>query len=307
MDNLLKFSNHLVSQDRSRRTIAEYTSALRAFAAFFENRSGQQFAPHLITALDIRDYRQYLLDARIAPATINVRLAAIRAYCRWAQLAGVIASNPAQNIKAIARTKSAPKWLTRPEQNALLRAAEQHTQLGQLRASGDPTAPGAIWPVRDRAIVALLLHAGLRISEAANLTLSDIEIGERSGSVIVADGKGHKSRTIPLNKDARAALRAWLKVRPTSTSNSVFISQKSGSLCQRAIANIITGLAAQANLNLNPHSLRHSFAKNLVDAGVDLRTVADLMGHSSLETTRLYTMPGAADKQSAVERIAWND
>lgn len=210
----------------------------------------------------------------------------------------------------VKQAERAPKWLTRQEQYALLRAVEQEVQLGELRAKGDTSAPGAIWPKRDRALVRLLLAAGLRLSEAAALRLADVEIKPRSGSVTVRSGKGNKRRVVPLNADARKALGEWLEISRSARNDeeALFLSQKGGALSGRAMAEAVATLGGKAGLEgLHPHILRHSCAKNLVDQGIGIEKVAMILGHESLETTRLYTMPSEGDLQAAVEATCWED
>jgi site-specific recombinase XerD len=125
---------------------------------------------------------------------------------------------------------------------------------------------------------------------------------------VYAAGKDARPRTVPLNHDARTALQAWLDVRPEDASEALFLSQKGGRLSSRAISNVIAKFADPAGLEgVSPHTLRHSFAKNLVDADVGLEKVATLLGHESLETTRLYTQPSKADLQAATEKVAWKE
>ena len=190
-----------------------------------------------------------------------------------------------------------PRWLTRAEQFALLRAAQEATQSTMLRSR------------RDEAIIVLLLNTGLRLSEIEALNLSDLEINARSGTVRVRQGKGCQARTVPLNHAARTALQAWLEVRPAEDDDKpVFWSQKGGRWGARASANVVGKLANQAQLSaVSPHALRHSFAKNLVDAAVGLEKVATLLGHASLDTTRIYTQPSATDLQPATEKVTWQE
>jgi len=142
----------------------------------------------------------------------------------------------------------------------------------------------------------LLLNTGLRLGETEALNLNDVGINARSGNVRVRRGKGRRARTVPLNHDARTVLQAWLDVRPEDTDNALFLSQKGGRLSSSAISNVIAKFADRTGLDdVSPHTLRHSFAKNLVDADVGLEKVATLLGHESLETTRLYTQPSKAD------------
>jgi site-specific recombinase XerD len=313
MSTLEPFTTWLEEQDRSPRTVRAYSIALRDFTTWFRQTTGQEIAPEHITPLDVKQYRQHLTAVRrLKPATVNNYLAGIRAYARWARQTGRAEHDPTNGIKSIRETTRAPRWLTRPEQYALLRTVKQRVQVGDLRAKGDPTRPSAIWPRRDLALVTLLLNTGLRLSEIAALHLDDIEISERSGSVQVRSGKGNKARSVPLNRDVRGALQQWLDARreidPNQEHEHLFLSQKGGPLSTRAIGSRVSILAKKAGLeDVSPHTLRHCLGKNLVDAGVGLEKVATLLGHESLETTRLYTTPSEADLQEATERVTWGD
>lgn len=308
MLDLTAFTTWLQAQDRSPRTVRAYTAALRDFAAWFTARTGKALAPAHITPLDVKAYRQHLVEVRRRkPATVNNYLAGVRAYARWAKRTGQAEHDPTNGVKAIAQQDAAPHWLARPEQFALLRAVEEEVQLGELRAKGDVTHPALIWSRRDKALLVLLLNTGLRLAEAASLRLDAVELRERSGQVEVI-GKGQKARSVPLNRDARQALAAWLAVRPASDCDALFLSQKGGALSARGMAFRVTALAERAGLKeVSPHTLRHSFAKNLIDAGVSIEKVAKLLGHGSLETTRLYTTPSEADLQAATERVSWGE
>jgi integrase/recombinase XerC len=308
------FVTYLRAQDRSAATIRGYRIGVETFQTWFEQTTGQALAPALITPLDVRAFKAHLQKS-LKANSVNHYLAGLRAFCAWALASGKAEHNPVTNIKLVKQAGCAPKWLTRTEQFALLRATEQAVQLGELRAKGNATAPSAVWPKRDRAIIRLLLAAGLRLSEAAALRLADVEIKPRSGVVTVRQGKGNKRRVVPLNADARKAVSEWLDVRPLSIPPSggeevtaLFVSQKGGALSARAMAEVVTGLGAKAGLEgLHPHLLRHSCAKNLVDQGIGIEKVAMILGHESLETTRLYTMPSEADLQAAVEATCWED
>lgn len=131
----------------------------------------------------------------------------------------------------------------------------------------------------------MLLGAGLRISEAAALTVSDIEMNDRSGSVYVRARKGMKSRSLPLSVHVRKALGAYLKIRTNEDRNCLLLSRR-GPLPERGIHAIVKKYAYEARLeDVTAHTLRHSFARNLVDAGTPLDQVATLPGHESLDTT----------------------
>ena len=155
---------------------------------------------------------------------------------------------------------------------------------------------------RDECLVKLLLNTGIRVEEAVALRWSDIQIRERSGTLIVRKGKGRKQRSIPLNAEARAALSELRYIAP-NRAPEVLHGQR-GPLSIRGVQAALARYGALAKIpECTPHVLRHSFGKNLADAGTPIQVIADLMGHESLETTRRYVQPGHDDLAAAVERI----
>ena len=229
------------------------------------------------------------------PASINRKLEALRRFCRWAHTSGRLRTNVAAELR-LARTSrgTRPKGLVAPEVQALLRAA------GQSRRA---------LARRNYAVVQLLLQAGLRVSEAAALRLEDLEIHERQGRVHIR-GKGNKERYVPLNATARRALHAYLDVREaTGTQDPVFLSETGAALSVRSIQSLITELARRAHLSRTPvsaHTLRHTFALGYLKQNPGkLVEFATLLGHESLDTTAIYTLPSEEDL-AEVERSSYN-
>lgn len=123
---------------------------------------------------------------------------------------------------------------------------------------------------------------------------------DRKGSVTVRDGKGGKHRLVPLNVEARGALNDWLAVRPNVSEGALFIGQRGEPLRPRAAQRQLALYGRRAGVEVTPHALRHTFAKNLIDSGVSIEKVAALLGHANLNTTRVYVMPGERDLEEAV-------
>jgi site-specific recombinase XerD len=159
---------------------------------------------------------------------------------------------------------------------------------------------------RDKAIALLPLYAGTRIAEVAALDVPDVRLSARKGDIYLV-GKGEKSRTVPLHVRLREALAAWLEERPScpgaDDTAALLLSRRGTRMTTDALADVITAITRAAGLDddVTSHILRHTFGTELVRSGVDLVTVAELMGHASLETTRLYTRPSASDVQRAVD------
>lgn len=281
------FISFLQQQDRSQRTIQGYTSDLQSFAAWFYQSNGEKLTEKNLTPTDVREYRQWLVSRGAAPATINRHLATLRVF---AQLSGM-----SIDVKGVEEQSLAPRWLDRKEQAALVRETEKAINVAK-------TEPAKVQAIRDKAIIILLMNSGLRISELCDLYMKDVELTERKGRLTVRQGKGGKHREIPLNSPARDALKAWMKVH--AKSDSLFEGKRGDRLSPSGVYRRLVELARRANIeDVSPHTLRHTFSKNLVDSGVGLERVAALLGHANLNTTRIYTTPGKRDLEKAVEQL----
>lgn len=288
-DLLERFAQHLLGEGKSAHTLRAYARDLRLFAEWFQLSNGKPLTPAALTPIDARQYRAYLLTVQEQkPATVNRKLASLSAFCRWAQEGGLITANPVQGIAAVEELRPAPKWLDKKQQYALLRAVQEEGR------------------ARDVALITLMLHTGLRVSEVARLKVGDVDISPRKGALTVRGGKGGKYREVPLNADARQALGAYLAERPEiKDGERLFVGQRGESLQSPGIYYLVGRYAYDARLEgVTPHTLRHTFGKNLVDAGVSLDRVAQLLGHESVDTTRIYTTPSAQDLQREVEKVA---
>ena len=284
------FDQDLARQDKSALTRRGYQSDLRDYARWVQATYGEAFEPNTITADDIRLYRAHLLTVRHAkPATINRRLAALSMFCHWALQHDLLRDDPTTNIPAAQQARSAPKALNRSDLNRLLRKVKQ---------SGNPLHV---------AVILMLANTGLRVGELVALETTDVEIGERSGKVRVRLGKGSRYREVPLNAEVRQALRAYRAVRPQPAGkvSALFISQRGKALTTSGVWRMLSKYARQAGLDhVSPHVLRHSFASLLLrEQQIDLVTVADLLGHQSVNTTMRYTRSTEANRQMAVEQF----
>jgi len=283
------YTQHLQTIGKSVHTIKAYAHDLGGFAQWFTQTTGEAFDPQAVNPREIADYRSYLLTRGKKPATVNRRLVALQRFYKWAQRQGYATENPFEVLEGV-RVKQqkgiAPKWLDQKQQLALLRAVRK----GESQ--------------RDLAIVETLMKTGLRVSELINLTLSDVELSERAGKVIVREGKGGKYREVPLSKEVRSVLATYLQERIEDGSHRLFLGQR-GPVNVPGVQYLVAKYAYQARLGeITPHQLRHTFGKNLVDAGVSLEQVAALLGHESLNTVMIYTKPSHGDLEKAVRKAA---
>ncbi len=284
------FEDWLLRQDYADHTRSGYLADLRHFAAWSESRTGEAPAPDNLTAADLREYRQFLLTVQKArPATINRRIVALRAWMRWAQRRGLRADNPACALRRLKQNHTEKvRWLDKRQQAALLQAVERDVQMARSR-----------YPVRqvtrqrDAAMLMAFLYTGLRVSELTALRMDDLTLEPHRGELLVRAGKGSKQRRVPLNAAARQALREWLDVRPDTGGEYLFPplehNLRDKRLTSRTVQRVVRRFGEQASIpDVTPNILRHTFAKNLVDAGVSLKDVAALLGHSDLNITRIH-------------------
>jgi len=282
MDILTSFENYLLGRGLSPGTAAIYLGHLRRFFSWMEGTYGD-FDPAAVTPLDVADYRRFMVSKNRKPAMVNNALDAIGSFFAWAKGAGLVETDPTEGVKRLKEQKGAPKWLSRQEVAALVRAAQKYGSK------------------KEQALIALLLHTGLRVSEAVSLSAADVVIRERSGHVVVRQGKGGKYREVPLNATARRILGDYL----TSLSGDWLFPGKDGYMTRRAAEKVLAKFARLSGVEATPHRLRHTFCKMLADAGEGLDRIAMLAGHENLNTTSRYTRPGRADLEAAVEKIAW--
>lgn len=290
-----RFASYLELSERSLLTIKNYLSDLRGFAKWFEATNGDALTPDKITPIDLREYNLFLQNQlRLKPQSIARKFTTLNCFLQWAKQAGLVSSNQIPRVPQLVKEACrGPRWLDRREQNKLLRTIQTIQQSGSSKSDN----------VRDVSIVKLLLHTGLRVQELCALTWADVTVTERKGRLTVRNGKGGKRREIPLNKDARRAFLSIGYVQHVGLLLPIFFGQR-GPLTPRGVQNMFSKYAHAADLeDISPHSLRHTFCKNLVDAGVSLEKIAALAGHSSLEITRRYCEPSIKDLERSVEVI----
>lgn len=226
----------------------------------------------------ITGYMTQLKEKGLAAATIARKLAAIKAFYRFMTAEGYMDANPAEVVEAGTKGIKLPRVLSEDEVVRLL------TQPDITTAEG----------FRDRTMLEVLYATGMRVSELINLTLERVDLNMK---YIIAFGKGSKERIVPLGSVAAEFLQHYLeKVRPKLThedrnTNIVFLAFGGHELTRQRFWQIIRAYGRKANINkaLTPHILRHSFATHLLDNGADLRSVQELLGHSDISTTQIYT------------------
>lgn len=231
----------------------------------------------------VREFAEFLHTRGLARASVNRSMAAVRGLHRYLFSEGVAPHDPTADMAPAKLPKGLPKALREDEITALLEAVQ-----------GDDA-----FSLRDRALLELLYGTGMRISECVGLGLDDLDL---DAALLRVTGKGNKQRLVPLGRLADVALRDWLAPggrselapetwRVRDDQVAVFLNHRGGRISRQGIWGVVRkhGLTAGISDRLTPHVLRHSCATHMLDHGADIRTVQEMLGHSSISTTQLYT------------------
>ncbi len=276
------FFNHLlIEKSASDLTISGYKNDLHQFFCFAADKydvDWEDLKNEHVNHKTVRDYLAYLQSHGLSRATMARKLAALRSYVKFLCREGILDSNPIAAVSTPKQDKRLPKFLYPPEIQMLMEAPDIKTTLGS----------------RDRAIMETLYAAGLRVSELVGMDMKDIDFEEELLKVM---GKGSKERIVPLGREAKKALlhymnyRARLLSRNKKSCEAIFLNRYAERLSARSVRNIINKYMQEAALTqqISPHTMRHTFATHLLNAGADLRSVQELLGHVKLSTTQIYT------------------
>lgn len=263
-----------IERNLSPHTIKAYISDLKNFI----ERTGEDFCN--FTYKNIRAYLMEVLNRKYSKTTVSRKIAAIKTFYRFLYREKFVRINPAVNVKAPKKAKNLPEFLTDSEISLLMDQVKIHTPSG----------------FRDRTIFEVLYATGMRNSELCGLNFENIDFEESEIKVL---GKGGKERIVLISDRAKKFLSEYIEktrpllasgVEPTSSS-PVFININNYRILQRSIHRAIREAAKKAGLvkKVSPHTFRHTFATRLLEKGADLRIVQELLGHSSISNTQIYT------------------
>jgi integrase/recombinase XerC len=286
---LTEFLTYLDKQrGQSPNTIKAYARDLEAFTDFCDRHYGGQWGWDTVDRLGIRGFLGELQRRGLAKRSAARALSAVRSLYRYLQENHGVANNIARAARMPKLDKRLPTYMDREQTQALFDWAE-------ARAAGDDF--GA---TRDLAMLELFYSTGIRLSELSGMNLEDLDLLSDQAKV---RGKGRKERIVPVGSRAVAALRRYLTHRETAVARpggdrrAVFVSRHGRRLAPRSVQRAIHLMFdAVGGDTLRVHSLRHTFATHMLDAGADLRAVQELLGHASLSTTQVYT-------HTSVERL----
>ena len=256
-------------------SIAAYGRDLRRYAVWLAGRDAAE-----IKIAHLTDFLSYLNSQALAPRSVSRHIVAVRMFYKYLQLEAVVIDNPAELLTLPKTWQRIPRVLSTTEIDRFLLAPRRYDAMY----------------LRDRAILELLYATGCRVSEVCDLLLMNLNLEE---AYCLAEGKGRKQRMIPLGQSAIDATRAYLQSqRPTLLHGAdsehvpwVILSRSGKRLRREAIWELIKRYALRVDIDvdISPHTMRHSFATHLLKGGADLRIIQEMLGHASIQTTQIYT------------------
>jgi len=272
----------------SEHTVKAYRRDLEAFTTFCDRHYGGDWDWERVDRLGLRGFLGEFERKGLSRRTAARALSAVRSFYKFLQVHHNLARNPVRSVRSPKLDKRLPSYLRQDQTEAVFAAAQE--------AAGD----GAFETLRDLAMLELFYSSGIRLSELRTLDLGGLDLLADQVKVL---GKGHKERIVPIGSKAVTALRRYLDAReavarrPGADRQAVFLSGRGRRLAPSTVQRRIHRLYALGGAEgFRVHSLRHSFATHLMDAGADLRSVQEMLGHASLTTTQIYT-------HTSVERL----
>ncbi len=255
-----------LEKNSSAHTILNYGKDLESFFAYLKIGDLDN-----VTRLDIRNFLVYLNESGYSNSSIARKLSAVRAFFKFLARGKYVEKNPVANIISPKISKKLPKNISVADVSAIL----------------DSVPSRGKYALRDKAILELLYGTGVRVSELIGINIEDVDIGRL---YVKVKGKGKKERLVPLGKVALLAVKNYLNLLKRK-NGPLFINKNETRLTDRSVRRIIKKYCLKSGIGkiISPHTLRHSFATHLLDRGADLRSVQELLGHSNLSTTQIYT------------------
>jgi len=265
-----KFVNYLsIEKNYSLHTIANYRKDLSELRDFLDSRGGADIKN--IDYFLLRKFFSVLSGRQLGKRSLSRKISTLKSFFKFILREGLIKSNPASSLIYPRADKNLPKFLTEKEIEKVLEVSDGKGVLA----------------LRDKAILEFLYSTGARVSELVTLKIENIDL---VSGVVKVKGKGRKERLLPLGEPAINSIKKYLDARQDK-SDFLFINKKGGGLSDRGLRGIVYKYIKKAAIHLkaSPHTFRHSFATHLLNRGADLRSVQELLGHSSISTTQVYT------------------
>jgi len=278
-DSIQNFKNYiLLEKGLSDNTLEAYLHDVKRLWQYIKSISKTEIQPEFVTKSHLQNFVVFIAELGVSEATQARIISSVRAFYKFLFQTEVIKNNPAKLLETPRQTRKIPEVLTVEEVDRIINAVDLSRSDGY----------------RNRAIIETLYSCGLRVSELISLKLTDIFAEQR---FVKITGKGNKQRLVPISNKALEEINNYLEytrkknVIKEEYENILFLNRRGASLTRNMVFIIIKELAQKAEIGkkISPHTFRHTFATHLVEGGADLRAVQEMLGHSSITTTEIYT------------------
>jgi integrase/recombinase XerD len=272
IDVVERFMNYLtVEKGLSANTLDAYRRDIQKFSKFLQE-SGTAITS--FRKSDLVSFIDHLRNSGNQATTLSRNIAALRGFCKFMLMEGIIMEDPIENLSTPKGWKRIPKVIGAEEVSSLINKPG-----------------GGNYSLRDRAMLELLYSSGLRASEVINIKVGDINF---EAGFITVTGKGSKERVVPINEAALTTIKKYIEEsRPEllkkKISQFLFLAKGGKPMTRQRLWQLIKKYSTELSINISPHTLRHCFASHLLDGGADLRALQKMLGHTDIATTQIYT------------------
>ncbi len=294
------YKNYLEDEGKSKLTVKNYTNDLKSYNVWLNTeghlppQTGD--TPLGIAAKASAIYAQQIKNSRdVAPSTANRRVIALKGFLKFLTEKDYIAAEsvPQSGLKTKKIQRGAQgnvKWLKEEEVKKIFETIEVQPRTSEITR------------LRNRTIITVLVNTGVRVGELCDLRIGDLDL--ENGMLTVRDGKGGKFRKVPLGDKTLALIKLWLECRDEYMDESfLFTTERADHITERAVQHLTKRLSELSGVEFSPHTLRHTYCKRLADNTGQIEVVAELAGHSDINTTRVYVKPGKEELKKYVNDV----
>ncbi len=270
----------------SKNTVSAYLADLQKLLSFTENKPLEN-----VSSEEISEFLLFLNEVGLGARSIARIISGLKTFYKQLVIEGLVTTSPLQTIQTPKLAKKLPQVLSHEEISSMMKSVDFSKLTGE----------------RDKLIIMLLYGSGLRVSELTSLSVNDIY---KEDGFVKVTGKGDKQRLVPIGNKTIEQVKMYLlyyrkNMKNKETDNTLILNQKGNAISRVSVFKIVKDLAAKAKIskNISPHTLRHSFATVLIEAGADLRAVQQMLGHESITTTEIYTHLDKAYLKTVIEEF----
>ncbi len=270
----------------SKNTVSAYLADLQKLLSFTENKPLEN-----VSSEEISEFLLFLNEVGLGARSIARIISGLKTFYKQLVIEGLVTTSPLQTIQTPKLPKKLPQVLSHEEISSMMKSVDFSKLTGE----------------RDKLIIMLLYGSGLRVSELTSLSVNDIY---KEDGFVKVTGKGDKQRLVPIGNKTIEQVKMYLlyyrkNMKNKETDNTLILNQKGNAISRVSVFKIVKDLAAKAKIskNISPHTLRHSFATVLIEAGADLRAVQQMLGHESITTTEIYTHLDKAYLKTVIEEF----